>query len=138
MATKRNGKYKYPYIADPDMYKAVMGACSWIRKDGYFNKAVSYYSRYYGVDADELAAEIRKRQAAGQRGKTYSWFVVRYEDGERLFTVKATSRENAESAYSGGYREVVAGPCKSECEAERALEKARKQIIRRRENGIVC
>lgn len=73
----------YPYIADKRMYAAVMGACRWIRKDGYFNKAVRYYADKYGVDEDELAAEIRKRQSAGQKKKNatapkrkYKYYVV--------------------------------------------------------------
>ena len=70
--------YKYPYIADKKMYAAVMGACSYIRDTGYFNKAVSYYADKYGVDAAELEAHIRKRQGAGQKGKTrqYKYYVI--------------------------------------------------------------
>lgn len=70
--------YKYPYIADKKMYAAVMGACSYIRETGYFNKAVSYYADKYGVDAAELEAHIRQRQGAGQKGKTrkYKYYVI--------------------------------------------------------------
>lgn len=75
--------YKYPYIADKKLYAAVMGACKWIRESGYFNKAVAYYADKYGVDEERLANEIRKRQAAGQKGKTSAnkgkkikWFIV--------------------------------------------------------------
>ena len=149
MATKRNGKYKYPYIADPDMYKAVMGACSWIRKDGYFNKSVSYYSRYYGVDADELAAEIRKRQAAGQRGKSrpmYWWvaypFYYNGDWGEYDYcppvVVKGASESNVEEwhevADGVDYgRRVVSGPHKTKKEAEAVLAKIPEEEI----SGIV-
>ena len=77
------GRYKYPFIPDKRMYAAVMGACSYIRKTGYFNRAVSYYADKYDVDADELEKHIRARQAAGQRGKKspnagkkYKWFLV--------------------------------------------------------------
>ena len=62
-------KCRYPYIADKEMYAAVMGACSMIREMGYFHKAVSYYASRYGVDEDELAAHIRARQGVGQHGK---------------------------------------------------------------------
>lgn len=75
--------YKYPYIADKRMYAAVMGACSYIRETGYFNKAVRYYADKYNVDEDEVAQEIRKRQSAGQKGKKpasksrkYKYFIV--------------------------------------------------------------
>ena len=74
---------KYPYIADKRMYAAVMSACKYIQETGYFNKAVSYNAEKYGVDEDELAKEIRKRQSAGQngksskaKGKTYRYFIV--------------------------------------------------------------
>lgn len=75
--------YKYPYIADKRMYAAVMSACKYIRETGYFNKAVRYNAEKYGVDAGELEKEIRKRQGAGQKGKstkatgkTYRYFIV--------------------------------------------------------------
>ena len=75
--------HKYPFIPDKRMYAAVMGACSYIRETGYFNKAVSYYADKYNVDEDDLAKHIRARQSAGQRGRTssakgkkYKWFIV--------------------------------------------------------------
>ncbi len=65
------------------MFAAVMGACSYIRETGYFNKAVSFYADKYGVDEKELARHIRERQAAGQKGRKsaskgrkYKWFFV--------------------------------------------------------------
>lgn len=73
-------EHKYPYVADKNMYAAVMSACRYIRKTGYFNKAVSYNAQWYGVDPDELAKEIRKRQAVGQKKSTakrqYKYFLV--------------------------------------------------------------
>lgn len=76
-------RYKYPYINSKKMYAAVMGACSYIRAKGYFNKAVNYYAEKYDVDEEELAQHIRERQAAGQRGRKpestgrkFKWFVV--------------------------------------------------------------
>lgn len=76
--------YKYPYIkGGKAMVAAVLGACSYIRKTGYFNKAVKYYANKYNVDEEELAANIRERQGAGQKGKKsksqgrkYHWFIV--------------------------------------------------------------
>lgn len=74
---------KYPYIPNKKMYAAVMGACRYIREEGYFNKAVSYYADRYGVDEEELAKHIRARQSAGQKGrksaskgKKYKYFLV--------------------------------------------------------------
>lgn len=73
---------KYPHIEGKDMYAAVMGACRWIRESGYFNKATKYYADKYGLDVEDVRAEVRKRQGAGQRGnKTgaagpMKWFVV--------------------------------------------------------------
>lgn len=96
---------KYPYIPDKKMYAAVMGACKWIREEGYFNKAVKYYSEKYSVNPDELAKHIRTRQAVGQKGKskTYKWYIV--DKREQSYgeiheynnprIVKATSVENA-------------------------------------------
>lgn len=77
-------KYKYPYIkGGKSMVAAVLGASNWISRGGGFNRAVSYYADKYGVDEDELAANIRARQAAGQRGKKsatagrkFKWFIV--------------------------------------------------------------
>lgn len=75
--------YKYPYIPDKRMYAAVMGACSYIRETGWFNRAVRYYADKYDVDEEELAMHIRARQAAGRKGKPsankgrkFKWFIV--------------------------------------------------------------
>ena len=80
--------YKYPYIkGGKDMVAATLGACSWIRKDGYFNKAISYYARKYGVDEEQLAANVRARQGAGQKAankkqtRHYRYFAVEYSMG---------------------------------------------------------
>ena len=109
-------EYKYPYIPNKRMYAAVMGACSYIRDKGYFNKAVRYYADKYNVDEDELAQHIRARQSAGQRGKSpkskakkYKWFIVCETTdldigGEtRLYNptiVKGLSRETVQRRYS--------------------------------------
>lgn len=101
---------KYPYIPDKKMYAAVMGACKWIREDGYFNKAVSYYADKYGVSRTELAKHVRARQAAGQMGKKrekYKYYILdgressncgMYNDN-RPVIVKATSAENARKHF---------------------------------------
>lgn len=101
---------KYPYIPDKKMYAAVMGACKWIREEGYFNKAVSYYAEKYNVDPDELAKHIRARQSAGQKGKTgrtYKYYLVDKREqsyGETHYynapvIIKATSAKNAERQF---------------------------------------
>ena len=44
------GEYKYPYIkGGKAMVAAVLGACSYIRETGYFNRAVTYYANKYNV-----------------------------------------------------------------------------------------
>lgn len=59
---------KYPYVPK-EYYPAVILACKMIRESGWFNKAVSYCANKYNLDEDTLAYHIRKRQAAGQKGK---------------------------------------------------------------------
>jgi len=106
-------KYKYPYIADKKMYAAVMGACRWIREDGYFNKATQYYADKYDLDVEEVRKEVRKRQAAGKKGKKtgkMKWFcVVKMTTSEAVGgwtmyehprVVKAKSRDSAGRDYS--------------------------------------
>ena len=69
--------YKYPFIPKP-YYPAVMFACSCIRKYGTFNVAVRSAAKKYGLDEDEIAKHVRKRQGAGQKGQTrnYKYYVV--------------------------------------------------------------
>lgn len=71
------GNYKYPYIPK-EYYPAVMYACSCIRKYGTFNVAVRSAASKYGLDEDEIAKHVRKRQGAGQKGisRKYKWYVV--------------------------------------------------------------
>lgn len=103
---------KYPYIPNKKLYAAVMCACSYIRETGYFNKACEYAADKYGVDAEDVASEVRKRQSVGRKNKykkiTYKYYAVEYSIGygERnnyfqncsnyVATVKrASSAENA-------------------------------------------
>ena len=108
--------YRYPYIPNKTMYAAVMGACSYIRETGYFNKAVSYYAEKYQVDADELAKHIRARQSVGQKGRRsnstgrkYKWFIVCQTiwceaDGETTYSnpqvLKGLTEETVISRFS--------------------------------------
>lgn len=120
--------YKYPYIPK-EYYPAVMYACSCIRKYGTFNVACKAAAQKYGVDEDEIAKHVRKRQGAGQKGQTrkYKFFVaVGWEDHwysmgdfDILWSqyepedwktkrrkvanvIKATSRQNAEERIPKG------------------------------------
>ena len=104
---------KLPYIPNKKLYAAVMGACSYIRATGYFNKAVHYYADKYNVSVDDVIRYVRIAQGNGQRMSTkkrkYYWFAVEYSyAGERLgrvnyfvkdwadyAVVKATSETNA-------------------------------------------
>lgn len=78
---------KLPYIRDKKMYAAVMGACSYVRDTGYFNKATDYYADKYGVDVDEVRKYVRIAQGNGQKtansgeSKKYFWFAVEYSIG---------------------------------------------------------
>lgn len=77
--------YKYPYIADKKLYAAVMFACKMIREDGFFNKAVERAADYYGVNEKDVAVEVRKRQSAGQKGKSLGkmkWFIICQNKGD--------------------------------------------------------
>lgn len=65
---------KYPYIADPQLYAAVKCACRMIRETGYFNKACQYAADEYGFNFEDIAKEVRKRQAAGQKGSKFYYF----------------------------------------------------------------
>lgn len=73
---------KLPYIPDKDLYMAVIGACSYIRETGYFNKATEYYARKYGVDADEVKRYVRiaqgngQREAAKRQKRVYKWYAA--------------------------------------------------------------
>lgn len=70
---------KLPYIPDKKMYAAVMGACSYVRDTGYFNKATKYYADKYDVDVDEVRKYVRIAQGNGQKQapkRKYKWYVM--------------------------------------------------------------
>ena len=73
---------KLPYIPDKKMYAAVMGACSYIRETGYFNKATQYYADKYGVDVEKVRRYVRIAQGNGQKQaskktkRKYKWYVA--------------------------------------------------------------
>lgn len=116
---------KLPYIPDKKMYAAVMGACSYVKETGYFNKATKYYADKYGVDVEQVRKYVRTAQGNGQklaakkRPRKYRWYAIAamkdavllnydlFESASLNWTedeknrktfikiVKATSRENA-------------------------------------------
>lgn len=74
-------KYKYPYINDKTMYKAVLFACSMLRDNGYFNKACEISANYYSVNLEELKNHVIARTTAGRKAqqknapkRKYKWF----------------------------------------------------------------
>lgn len=76
---------KLPYIPNKKLYAAVMGACKWIREDGCFNKATSYYSDKYNVSVDDVRKYVRIAQGNGQKKanekrpkRKYYWFAIEY------------------------------------------------------------
>lgn len=70
---------KLPYIPNKKLYAAVMGACSYIRETGYFNKATSYYADKYDVDIEDVKKYVRIAQGNGQKAapkRKYKWYVL--------------------------------------------------------------
>lgn len=68
---------KLPYIYDKKLFLAVMGACSYVKATGWFNKACAYYADKYDVDEDEVCkyvhiASIKK----GNSGYKFKYYVV--------------------------------------------------------------
>lgn len=152
--------YRYPYIADKNLYRAVMGACSYIRETGWFNKATEYYADLYGVDVEDVQREVRRRQSVGQRAnnhnmptKKFTWFAIQYasyyvdydnyeEPLYNKFMVKrALSLDSLEKALSGDPYRVLWGDTptvdigraegfSTKKEAEEALEEWRKEYAR--------
>lgn len=108
---------KYPWIPK-EYYPAVMGACSYIRSTGWFNKAISYYAKKYNVDKDSLENYVRERQGAGQKIKgssrrnyKYYWFkYVALDDWDNPYfgtgIYKATNRKNAINQISDGFVQI--------------------------------
>lgn len=76
---------KLPYIKDKKMYAAVMGACSYVKSTGWFNKATQYYADKYSVDVEEVKRYVRIAQGNGQKcskiKRRYFWFAVEYSIG---------------------------------------------------------
>lgn len=100
---------KYPYIPNKKLFAAVMGACSYIRDTGYFNKACEYYADKYGLKVEDVEREVRKRQSVGRKNKykkvTYQYYAIEYSIGygeEECFFQK----------YSNYVAEVKRATCK--------------------------
>lgn len=73
---------KLPYIRNKRLYAAVMGACSYIRETGWFNKATQYYANKYGVGVDDVRKYVRiaqgngQREAAKKKPATFKWYTA--------------------------------------------------------------
>ena len=134
--------FRYPYIADKKLYAAVMFACKMIREDGFFHKDCETATDYYDVDSDDVEKEVRKRQAAGQRGRkrksgyTFKYFVlvcdaplgavknmVVIQKGTTARNAERKAYENNENIYGAGYRVI------SVHATPRAAEKAQKKSL---------
>lgn len=121
---------KLPYIPDKKLYAAVMGACSYVKDTGCFNKSTKYYAEKYDVDVDKVRKYVRIAQGNGQKAanknnpRNYKWYAVAllndyyfagdegkyasYEWTETekqahtaVYTLKATSLENAKRQIIG-------------------------------------
>ena len=98
-------EYYMPYIADKNLYKAVMLACKILRDEGHFNKAINSASKYYDIEKDEIIKYVRMRQGHGQKlsnkkhPRKYLYYAIHVEgdNGVGCFMRKATSQQNAES-----------------------------------------
>ena len=103
---------KLPYIPDKRLYAAVMGACSYVRDTGWFNKAVNYYADKYGVDSDDVAKYVRMAQSNGQKKaakekptRKYKWFAVEYSMGNERNGGAYFEKAYAEYALKRGISE---------------------------------
>lgn len=64
----RKKNYKFSYIADKTMFKAVMFANKMIRDTHCFNVSVAKSAAYYAVDEEELAQKVKQW---ANEGKAY-------------------------------------------------------------------
>lgn len=62
-------KYDYvmDYIADKDLYKAVMFACKMIKEGTGYHQAIRTASRYYDVDMDDVRHYVSQRGSRMQK-----------------------------------------------------------------------
>lgn len=68
MASKlKNGEWRYPYIADKNLYAAVRYAGKLVREHGTYNWACNAAAKYYNVDASDVRRELSMRAGAGHR-----------------------------------------------------------------------
>ena len=110
---------KMPYIPNKKMYAAVMGACSYIRATGYFNKATQFYADKYGVDVDEVRKYVRARQSVGQKGTKrgeYKFFAIEYSMGNERNGCDFFEKEFARYTIKKGLSKhsVIRSICKDE------------------------
>lgn len=108
-------EYYMPYIADKNLYKAVMLACKILRDEGHFNKAINSASKYYDIEKDEIIKYVRMRQGHGQKlankksPRKYFYYALKVKGdyyGEGCFMRKATSSQNAENQIYEDLSEV--------------------------------
>lgn len=87
------------YIADKELFKAVMFARKMVRETGYFNKSCRTAANYYGVDEADIAKYVRQAQSDGRKkkakpsankGKKLKYFIV-----QKQSTCDATGTWNA-------------------------------------------
>jgi len=82
-----------------DLWLATEFACKMIRENRWFNKDCKIAANYYGVKVDDVMAQVRKRQSAGQKRananapkKKMKWFVL-----------KEQGIDECESWWEGGF-----------------------------------
>lgn len=69
-----NHAYSMDYIADKDLFKAVMFACALLKDGKSYTKAIGMASKYYNVNPDDVRHFVSQRSGrkqANQRNKRY-------------------------------------------------------------------
>jgi hypothetical protein len=64
-----NHPYSMDYIDDKDTYKAVMFACSLLKKGESYTKAIAVASRYYDANPDDVRHFVSQRSGRKQANK---------------------------------------------------------------------
>lgn len=141
--------YKYPYISDKQLFKAVMFACKLIRETGFFNKSCQIAADYYNVDVEEVKKQVRIRQGIGQKiankrnPRKYFFYVIAFhpdasKEDKYITWIKATNIINARSKiYDYDSKYFIYGPntidytetFKSQKEAQNYIKKTGLQEI---------
>lgn len=77
---KKQDQYIMGYIKDKDVYKAVMFACSLLKKGKSYHDAVRIAASYYDADIEQVRHYMSQRsgrsQTGNRKGRKYRYYVV--------------------------------------------------------------